>query len=88
MIPLHWFLFLIQQLFDRCLYLHIHVIAECGSFVADGVGVGMGVSTRIDGRCVGRGCMACVVVFFDSSKAERGMALQFSGHIPVFQKAN
>jgi hypothetical protein len=39
-----------------------------------GMGVGTGVGTRIDGRCAGRGCAGCVVVFFDGSKAERGMA--------------
>jgi hypothetical protein len=42
----------------------------------DGVGLGVwvGVGTRMDGRCAGSGCAACVVVFFDGSKAERGMA--------------
>ena len=49
--------------------------------MADGVGVGVGVGTRMDGKCAGRGCAVCVVVFFDGSKAERGMASQFSGHI-------
>jgi hypothetical protein len=42
--------------------------------VVEGVGVGMGVGMRIDGRCAGRGCAACVVVFFDGSNAEMGMA--------------
>jgi hypothetical protein len=55
---------------------------------ADRVRVGVGVSTRIDGRHVGRGCAAYVVVFFDGSKAERRMASWSSGHIPVFQKAD
>jgi hypothetical protein len=59
---------------------------------ADGVGVGIGVwvgvGTRMEGRCAGRGCVACVVVFFDGSKADRGMASQFSGHILVFWKAD
>ena len=36
----------------------------------------------------GRGCAACIAVFFDSSKAEGGMAWPFDGHIPVFQKAD
>jgi hypothetical protein len=44
------------------------------AIVADGVGVGIGVRMRMDGKCAGRGCEACVVVFFDGSKAERGMA--------------
>jgi hypothetical protein len=60
--------------------------------VADGVGVrvrvGVGVRMRMDGKHAGRGCAACVVVFFDGSKAERGMASRFSSHIPVFQKAD
>ena len=42
--------------------------------VVEGVGVGMGVGMRIDGRCAGKGCAACVVVFFDGSNAEMGMA--------------
>jgi len=40
--------------------------------VADiiGVGVGVGIGLRMDGSCAGRGCAACVVVFFDGSKAD------------------
>jgi hypothetical protein len=56
--------------------------------VADSVGAGVGVRTRMDGKCAGRGCVACVVVFFNGSKVERGMASQLSGHIPVSQKAD
>jgi hypothetical protein len=39
-----------------------------------GVGVGVGVGTRMDGRCAGRGCADCMVIFFDGSKADRGIA--------------
>lgn len=46
--------------------------------MADGVGVGngvgVGVGTRIVGRCAGSGCADCVVVAFDGSNAERGIA--------------
>ena len=55
---------------------------------ADGVGVWVGVGTRMDGKCAGRGCAACVVVCFDGSKAEKGMASRFNGHIPVFRNAD
>ena len=66
----------------------------------DGVGVGtgivfgvrlgvcVGVRTRIDGRCAERGCADYVVIFFAGSNAERGIAWQFSGHIPVFRNAD
>jgi hypothetical protein len=56
--------------------------------VADVVGAWLGVGMRIDGRVGGRGCVACVVVFFDGSKAEGGMAWRFNGHITVFRKAD
>lgn len=56
--------------------------------VGVGMGVGVGVGTRMDGRVAGRGCAACVVVVFDGSKAEMGMASRFNGHIPVFRKAD
>lgn len=52
--------------------------------VGIGIGVGVGVGTRIDGRCAGMGCAVCVVVLFEGSKVERGMAWQSSGQIPVF----
>ena len=42
--------------------------------VGEGLGVWIGVGTRMDGRQVGRGCAACVIVFLDSSKAETGIA--------------
>ena len=55
--------------------------ASSGSIIvvtADGVGVSIGVwagvGIRMDGRHAGSGCAAHVVVFFDSSKALRGMA--------------
>lgn len=38
------------------------------------VGVWVGVGMRMDGRVSRSGCMACVVVFFNGSKAARGMA--------------
>jgi hypothetical protein len=56
--------------------------------VGVGVGVWVGVGLRMDGRVAGSGWAACVVVFFDGSKAARGMTWQFRGHIPVFQKAD
>jgi hypothetical protein len=59
-------------------------VAVVVDVVGVGVGVWLGVGTRIDGRVAGRGCAACIVVFFDGSKAEGGMAWQFNGHIPVF----
>ena len=59
-----------------------------GVGIGVGVGVGVGVGTRIEGRCAERGCAACVVVFFDGSKASSGMTSRFTGHIPVFRKAD
>jgi hypothetical protein len=35
-----------------------------------GVGVGVGIGLRSDGSCAGKGCAACIIVFFDGSKAE------------------
>jgi len=51
------------------------VMSSCSSVsavVADiiGVGVGVGIGLRMDGSCAGRGCAACVVVFFDGLKAD------------------
>jgi hypothetical protein len=59
-----------------------------GEGIGVGIGVGEGVGTRIEGRCVGRGCAASVVVFFDGSNAVSGMASRFTGHIPIFRKAD
>jgi hypothetical protein len=41
----------------------------------DIAGEGSGVGTRIDGSWAGKGCAACVVVFFAGSKADVGIAL-------------
>ena len=50
--------------------------------------VGVGVGLRMAGRVAGSGWAACVVVLFDGLKAARGMTWRFSGHIPVFRKAD
>jgi len=42
--------------------------------IREGLGVWIGVGTRMDRRWVGRGCAACVIVFLDGSKAETGIA--------------
>ena len=67
-------LFRLLQFVGRCCFEYISVIVRWCS-TAEGDGGGVGVGTRIDGRHAGRGCAACIVVFFDGSKAERGMVL-------------
>lgn len=71
---------------------NISVLQGSVVVVAEGIGVrigvGIGVGVRMEGRCAGSGCAACMVVFFDGSKAESGIASQFTGHIPVLQKAD
>jgi hypothetical protein len=49
-------------------------VAAANDGVGVVIGVWVGVGTRMDGRHAGSSCAACVVVFFDGSKAERGMA--------------
>ena len=53
----------------------------CGVSVCatDAAGEGFGVGTSDDGSWAGRGCAACVVVFFAGSNADVGIALRSNG---------
>jgi hypothetical protein len=55
---------------------------------SNGVGCASAMGTRSGGRTAGRGCALCVVVFNDSSNASGGIALAFTGKIPVLAKAD
>jgi hypothetical protein len=55
---------------------------------SDGVGCASAMGTRSGGRTAGRGCVLCVVVFNNGSNASGGIALAFTGQIPVLAKAD
>ena len=53
----------------------------CGVSVCatDAAGEGFGVRTSDDGSWAGRGCAACIIVFFAGSNADVGTALWSNG---------